>query len=81
MSNIFLNKHTETSANFNLPAPIVSTLQAKKVLLESVVLKVSNATITSNLFVEIYPFCKPFNILKLVLSMVLKKHWYAKVEL
>lgn len=60
----------------------MSALQAKKVLLESVVLyKVSNATITPNLFVEIYPFCKAFNILKLVLSMVLKKHWYAKVEL
>lgn len=60
----------------------MSALQAKKVLLESVVLyKVSNATITPNLFVEIYPFCKAFNILKLVLSMVLKKHWYAKGEL
>ena len=60
----------------------MSALQAKKVLLESVVLyKVSNAAITPNLFVEIYPFCKAFNILKLVLSMVLKKQWYAKVEL
>lgn len=76
MSNIFLNKRTETFVDVTGKiAPIVSTLKAKKVLLQSVVLyKVSNARIIPTIFVEIYPFCKAFNILKLLLSMVLKRH-------